>query len=174
SSPQAPLVSSMKPGSGSWTPSAWVVGEGGVAPARRARWGVLQAPCLCWMKARMWARGKDWLHCPQVRRSRSSPGPGTRRGGGGGGGGGGGRGAWSSSASRRNQKGSFSGRILGLKLGAVEGSRDRGRDPPGAAAALKPEQEGAHLRRQQKKRLHFRRSGKQAGCFQSVSFACAF
>lgn len=99
SSPQVPLLSSMKPGTGSLSLSlsAWSAGEGGVAAARRAGVGGLQLPCLCWMKARMWARGKDWLHCPQVRRSRSSPGAGTR-GGGGGGGGGGGRGACSSSA----------------------------------------------------------------------------
>lgn len=44
----------------------------------------LQPPCLCWMKARMWARGKAWLHWPQVRRSRPSSGPRTCRGGGGG------------------------------------------------------------------------------------------
>lgn len=95
SSPQAlslaaPLVSSMKPGPGSALKTrccARLAGDGGVALAFGAWLRERQPPCLCWMNARMWARGKARLHWPQVRRSRPSSGGRTCGGGGGGGGG---------------------------------------------------------------------------------------
>lgn len=91
SSPQAlpPLLSSMKPGPSSALATrhcARLAGEGGVALAFEAWFRERQPPCLCWMNARMWARGKALLHWPQVRRSRPSSGAWACGGGRGGGG----------------------------------------------------------------------------------------
>lgn len=66
----------------------------------------------------MWARGKDWLHCPQVRRSRSSPSAGT--GGGGGGGGAGGRRVWSSSVPGKRKMERHTHKIISVDFNHFE------------------------------------------------------